>query len=284
MEFERKKMIKNKDKNNNKIKENNSDINGKILLLLKQNWEKIELEYSLLIQNFEKFNQCLLDSEMKKNYKSLILLLDKFKINFKKIFFNLGDDIGSLTGGVNNNYKINNNSNILKTSYDNINNEFAKIESKIKNINNIQARKKMNRKKQLENLELKLNEYMNEFDKIDYEKIDKLYDSYNNDKNEMENIILQNDFIEKYNYKEFEYQNENKDKKEKDKDKEKDMEIINNIMDIKTLNHDSESNTIKLENNKNGKIINEIVNMKEKNKDNAIKYIQSLINNSNSDQ
>ena len=282
MEFERKKMIKNKDKNNNKIKENNSDINGKILLLLKQNWEKIELEYSLLIQNFEKFNQCLLDSEMKKNYKSLILLLDKFKINFKKIFFNLGDDIGSLTGGVNNNYKINNNSNILKTSYDNINNEFAKIESKIKNINNIQARKKMNRKKQLENLELKLNEYMNEFDKIDYEKIDKLYDSYNDDKNEMENIILQNDFIEKYNYKEFEYQNENKDKKEKDKDK--DMEIINNIMDIKTLNHDSESNTINLENNKNDKIINEIVNMKEKNKDNPIKYIQSLINNSNTDQ
>ena len=118
---------------------------------------------------------------------------------------------------------------------------------------------------------------MDELDKLDFNKMDKLYNNFNDvNKKEIENIILQNDFIEQYNYKEFDFQNEN-NKEENYIDKFKGSNQINNQLNINTLNHDSDS--IKIS-NKN-QIINGIVNMKENNKEDAIKYIQSLINKQN---
>ena len=119
---------------------------------------------------------------------------------------------------------------------------------------------------------------MDEIDNLDFNKIDKLYDSYNTNQNKVENIILQNDFIEQYNYKEFEIKNENK-KDNGNNDNDNEEENVEDIMNINTLGHDSESANLE---NKNKKIIIDgILNMNEKNKDNAIKYIQNLIKNEN---
>ena len=280
MKYEEKRSFKNIDKANNKgTVNNNININAKILLLLKQNWDKIEIEYNSLMKKSDEFTKILLDSQIKKEYKLLISLFSNFKDNVRNVFFNVGINIGNLSfnNNNNNNNVDNNNSNIIQASYDNIYNEFLSLESIIKDINNIQINSKKKKKKQFENLENKLHEYMDELDKLDFNKMDKLYNNFNDvNKKEIENIILQNDFIEQYNYKEFDFQNEN-NKEENYIDKFKGSNQINNQLNINTLNHDSDS--IKIS-NKN-QIINGIVNMKENNKEDAIKYIQSLINKQN---
>ena len=275
MKFEEKRSFKNIEKPNIKSTINNN-INAKILLLLKQNWDKIEIEYNSLMKKSEEFTKILLDSQIKKEYKLLISLFSKFKDNVRNVFFNVGINIGNLSSS--NNSKTNNididNNNIIQASYDNIYNEFLSLESIIKDINNIQINSKKKNKKQIENLENKLHEYMDELDKLDFNKIDKIYNNFNDEnKKEIENMILQNDFIEQYNYKEFDFQNEN-NKVEKYIDKFKGSNQINNQLNINTLNHDSDSMKIS---NKN-QIINGIINMKENNKEDAIKYIKSLIN------
>ncbi len=280
MKYEEKRSFKNIDKANNKgTVNNNININAKILLLLKQNWDKIEIEYNSLMKKSDEFTKILLDSQIKKEYKLLISLFSNFKDNVRNVFFNVGINIGNLSfnNNNNNNNVDNNNSNIIQASYDNIYNEFLSLESIIKDINNIQINSKKKKKKQFENLENKLHEYMDELDKLDFNKMDKLYNNFNDvNKKEIENIILQNDFIEQYNYKEFDFQNEN-NKEENYIDKFKGSNQINNQLNINTLNHDSDSMKIS---NKN-QIINGIVNMKENNKEDAIKYIQSLINKQN---
>ena len=281
MKYEEKRSVKNIDKTNNKSTVNNNiHINGRILLVLKQNWDKIEIEFNSLMKKSDEFTKILLDSQTKKEFKLLISLFSNFKDNVRNVFFNVGINIGNLSSNNNNNNNNNvdnNNSNKIQASYDNIYNEFLSLESIIKDINNIQINSKKKKKKQIENLENKLHEYMDELDKLDFDKIDKLYNNFNDEnKKEIENIILQNDFIEQYNYKEFDFQNEN-NKEEKYLDKFKGLNQINNQLNINTLNHDSDSMKIS---NKN-QIINGIVNMKENNKEDAIKYIQSLINKQN---
>ena len=247
---------------------------------LKQNWDKIELEYDSLMKKSDEFNKILVDTEVKKEYKILISLFKNFKGNVRNIFFNVGINISNLTN-INNDIDKNiDNSEKIKSSYDNIYNEFFNLESVIKEINNIQINIKKKKKKQIQNLENKLHEYMDEIDKLDFNKIDKFYNNFKNENlNEIENIILQNNFIEHYNYKEFDFQNENNNQQknylENPEINENNNNQINTKMNINTLNHDSES--IYSENQNKIKIINGIVNMKQNNKDEAIKYIQSLI-------
>ena len=203
-----------------------------------------------------------MDSEIKKQFNSVLLLSNNCKINFKNIFFNLGLKIFNSLKNDNDLNK----SNIINTSYENINSELLNLETLIKNINNIQSQNKKKKKREIENLEDKLHEYMDEIDKMDFNKIDKIFDSYNNDKNNIDNIILQNDFVEKYNSKEFEFQNENN--KEQNNNK---------LLNLNNLNNDNEPKNL---GNKNKDLINDIVNFKENNRDNAIKYIKSLIQQS----
>jgi hypothetical protein len=288
MENEISKAQKSKDKNKYKAKgntnniesnntNNNTNINGKILLIFKQQWDKIELEYNTLIKKIENISKIISSpsKEMQKEIKSLISSLITFKNNLKNIFFNLGINIGNTYNENSdyNEYNNNNNQNTINFSYDIIYNEFVNIESIIKDINIIENKNKRKKRKQIENLENKLHEYMDEIDNLDFNKMDKLYDKYNNNKNEVEKIILQNDFIEQYNYRDFEIKNEKKNNIE--------VNEVNegmNINSLNTLGQDSDS----MRNKK--KIIDGILNMNENNKDNAIKYIQNLIKKEKNDK
>ena len=213
-----KKKEKSKDKN---LIQKISNIDGKLLTFLKENWDKIEIEYDSLIKKSKKFNDYFKEQDIKKEYESLILLFSNFKNNFKNIFFNVGINLANIS--TTDNEKINN-------SYDNVYNEMACLESIIKDINTIQNNNKKNKKIKIQNLENKLHQYMDEIENFDFDKIEKYYDLYNNfDKNDLEKIILKNDFIEQYNNKDVVI---NKGSYEND---------LLNLLNINTLNHDSDN-------------------------------------------
>ena len=73
---------------------------------------------------------------------------------------------------------------------------------------------------------------MDEIENLDFNKIEKVYDIYNNyNKNDIEKILLKNNFIEKYNDKKYNYNNDNFD----------DNIENNNLFKINSLTNDSDN-------------------------------------------
>ena len=223
MDNSKKKQLKKKEKSKDKnLIQKISNIESKLLTTLKQNWDKIEIEYDSLINKLEKFNEYLKEPEIKKDFKTLILLFSNFKNSFKNIFFNVGINIANLSNETSE--KINN-------SYDNIYNEMNDLELVVKDLNIIQKNNKNYKKEKIQKLENKLHEFMDEVDNYDFDKIEKCYDIYkSHNQDDLEKILLQNDFIEKYNIKDIEYKNDI---------------FEDNLLKINTLNHDSDNINIK---------------------------------------
>ena len=219
MKEDKKKFLKNPEKSKDKILiQKITNIDGKFLSILKQSWDKIEKEYETLMKRFEKFNDYLKETEIKKEYNSLITLLSSFKNNFKNIFFNVGINMANLS---------NNTSQKIIYSYDNIYNEITDLELEIEDISSIQNNYRKNKKMKMQKLENKLHEFMDEAENFDFNKIEKYYDVYKlYNKNELEKILLQNNFIEKYNTNKENYKNN---------------VIENDLLNINTLNHDSDN-------------------------------------------
>lgn len=281
--------MSNEEKSNSDSSEKNIifNSNGKILLILKQNWDKIEIKYDSLIKKIEKFSQ-LINGDLKKDFCSIILQFKNFKDNFKNIFFNTGVSIGNLSSHSNNNdSNSNNNTKLIKESYNNIYNEFLNIESLIKDIISIQSNSKKKKMRRVQNLEKKLHEYIDDIDNLNLDKLKEYNSLVKNNKNKenIENLIASSDFLEQYNCEEFDFGQENNElfniSNNKNINDNKNNESDNkfNQIQINTLNHDSEP-TIK---NK-VKIIDDIVNMQPKNQLDAIQYIKSLIRNKSEDK
>ena len=98
----------------------------------------------------------------------------------------------------------------VKNSYDNIYNEFLSIETLTKNMIQNQDKLEKNRNKHFENIEKKLQGYLEEINNFDYEKINEnlnIFDTSDDlDINEKINLILQkNCDVEKYNPFDFNY-------------------------------------------------------------------------------
>ena len=219
MKDDKKKFLKKPEKSKDKnLIQKITNIDGKFLSILKQSWDKIEKEYETLMKRFEKFNEYLKETEIKKEYNSLITLLSSFKNNFKNIFFNVGINMANIS---------NNTSQKIIYSYDNIYNEITDLELEIEDISSIQNNYRKNKKMKMQKLENKLHEFMDEAENFDFNKIEKYYDVYKlYNKNELEKILLQNNFIEKYNTNKENYKNN---------------VIENDLLNINTLNHDSDN-------------------------------------------
>ena len=219
MKDDKKKFLKKPEKPKDKnLIQKITNIDGKFLSILKQSWDKIEKEYETLMKRFEKFNDYLKETEIKKEYNSLITLLSSFKNNFKNIFFNVGINMANIS---------NNTSQKIIYSYDNIYNEITDLELEIEDISSIQNNYRKNKKMKMQKLENKLHEFMDEAENFDFNKIEKYYDVYKlYNKNELEKILLQNNFIEKYNTNKEDYKNN---------------VIENDLLNINTLNHDSDN-------------------------------------------
>ena len=156
------------------------------------------------------FNDSL-EENKKKNFKPIISSLEKFKDDFKNVIFNISLTIGNTTSNSPSKSKNEENINLsVKNSYDNIYNEFLEIESLTKNMIQNQAKLEKNRNKYFENIEKKLQGYLEEVNNFDYEKINQNYNVFDSsddiDINEKINLILQkNCEVEKYNPLEFNF-------------------------------------------------------------------------------
>ena len=187
----------------------------------------------------------------------------------------------------------------MKDSYDNIYNEFLELESLTKHMISNQNKVQKNRNIHFQNIEKKLQGFLEEINDFDFKKINKNYNKIygnlnqiNDNDNEKINILLQrNNFVEKYNPLDYNlniFEN-NKNEEEVEVDDELDDDnmiekedlIKKNQIKREKDNHksNSENNVFLSTEEKEVKILNEIINMNGLNQEEAVKYIQLLINN-----
>ena len=259
--------------------------------IIKEGWDKLSLEYDTIVKNVKSFND-LLDEEHKKNFKSIIISLEKFKDDFKNVIFNISLSIGNISSNSPN--KINNEINInlsVKDSYDNIYNEFLELESLTKQMISNQNKIQKNRSNHFQNIEKKFQGYLEEINDFDFKKINKNFNKLYDDKNlnindnEKINILLQkNNFVEKYNPFEFKF-NDSENYKNEEVEINEDFDY--NISQKEDINKKNSENKNNKENNENVilsneekeiKVLNEIINMNALNQDEAAKYINLLVN------
>ena len=265
--------------------------------IIKEGWDKLSLEYNNIVTNLNSFNDSL-DEEHKKSFKLIITSLEKFKDDFKNLIFNISVSIGNISS--NSPSKNINDINInlsVKDSYDNIYNEFLELESLTKHMISNQNKVQKNRNIHFQNIEKKLQGFLEEINDFDFKKknYNKIYgnlNQVNDNDNEKINILLQrNNFVEKYNPLDYNlniFEN-NKNEEEVEVDDELDDDnmiekedlIKKNQIKREKDNHksNSENNVFLSTEEKEVKILNEIINMNGLNQEEAVKYIQLLINN-----
>jgi hypothetical protein len=266
--------------------------------IIKEGWDKLSLEYNNIVTNLNSFNDSL-DEEHKKSFKLIITSLEKFKDDFKNLIFNISVSIGNISS--NSPSKNINDINInlsVKDSYDNIYNEFLELESLTKHMISNQNKVQKNRNIHFQNIEKKLQGFLEEINDFDFKKLNKNYNKIygnlnqiNDNDNEKINILLQrNNFVEKYNPLDYNlniFEN-NKNEEEVEVDDELDDDnmiekedlIKKNQIKREKDNHksNSENNVFLSTEEKEVKILNEIINMDGLNQEEAVKYIQLLIN------
>jgi hypothetical protein len=293
--------------NNNKIELENPSSNknekGNTFNIIKEGWDKLSLEYNNIVTNLNSFNDSL-DEEHKKSFKLIITSLEKFKDDFKNLIFNISVSIGNISSNSPNQNINDININLsVKDSYDNIYNEFLELESLTKHMISNQNKVQKNRSIHFQNIEKKLQGFLEEINDFDFKKINKNYNKIygnlnqinnnNNDNdNEKVNILIQrNNIVEKYNPLDYNlniFEN-NKNEEEVEIDDELDDDnmiekedlIKKNQIKKEKENHksNSENNVFLSTEEKEVKILNEIINMDGLNQEEAVKYIQLLINN-----
>jgi len=289
-----------KDNNNKKELENppsNKNDKENTFNIIKEGWDKLSLEYNNIVTNLNSFNDSL-DEEHKKSFKIIITSLERFKDDFKNLIFNISVSIGNISSN-NPNKNINDiNINLsVKDSYDNIYNEFLELESLTKHMISNQNKVQKNRSIHFQNIEKKLQGFLEEINEFDFKKINKNYNKlYDNldqiNDNEKINMLLQrNNFVEKYNPSEYNLNIFENNKNEEEVEIEDEIEYDNMIEkgDLSKKNQikkekdnhksNSENNVFLSTEEKEVKILNEIINMDGLNQEEAVKYIQLLINN-----
>ena len=287
-----------KDNKNNVLESPSSKKNDKVntFNIIKEGWDKLSLEYNNIVTNLNSFNESL-DEEHKKSFKLIITLLEKFKDDFKNLIFNISVSIGNISSNSPNKNINDININLsVKDSYDNIYNEFLELESLTKHMISNQNKVQKNRNIHFQNIEKKLQGFLEEINEFDFKKINKnynkIYDKLNQvNENEKINILLQkNNFVEKYNPLEYNLNIFENNKNEEEVEVEDELDY-DNIIEKEDLikknqikkekdNHksNSENNVFLSTEEKEVKILNEIINMDGLNQEEAVKYIQLLIN------
>jgi hypothetical protein len=294
-------MNNNSEKSGQETPKSNKKDKNNTFNVIKEGWDKLSLEYDVIVKNVKSFNDTL-DEEHKKNFKSIILSLEKFKDDFKNVIFNISLSLGNITSNSPN--KNNNEINInlsVKNSYDNIYSEFLELESLTKKLLVNQKKIQKNRNNHFQNIEKKLQGFLEEINEFDFKKINKnmikFYDENNKlnlnnmNNNEKINFLLQkNNIVEKYNPCDFNFSESENNKNDEEIEIDDEYEIENymekdEINNKKKNNSDLNGNKDNTENNllsteeKDIKLLNDIINMDGLNQDDAVKYIQKLIKN-----
>ena len=277
-------------KSENETPKSNNKDKGNAFNIIKEGWDKLSLEYDSIVKNINSFNDSL-DDEHKTIFKQIIISLEKFKDDFKNVIFNISLSIGNInSNSPSNNNEININLSV-KDSYDNIYNEFLDLESLTKKMIANQNKIQKNRNIHFQNIEKKLQGYLEEINEFDFKKINKNYQKFCNENNNLNlnnvnekiNILLQNnDIVERYNPLDFNF-NESENIKIEEEGEFDDEYDFDNIIDkddkLKKNNKIIEENKNKEGSENNDvKLLNEIINIDGLNQDEAVKYIKLLIN------
>ena len=188
----------------------------------------------------------------------------------------------------------------MKNSYDNIYNEFLELESLTKKMLVNQNKIQKYRNNHFQNIEKKLQGFLEEINEFDFKKINKNMNKFNNEKNKINlnqlnsnekiNILLQkNNTVEKYNPSEYNFNDSENNKNEEDLEFDEDYDFdtildkddaIKRIKKIDEINNKENSgNILMTTEEKDIKLLNEIISMDGLNQDEAVKYIQKLIKN-----
>ena len=293
-------MKNNNEKSGSETPKTSKKDKGNTFNIIKEGWDKLSLEYDIIVKNVKSFNDSL-DEEHKNKFKSILLSLEKFKDDFKNVIFNISLSLGNISSNSPN--KNNNEINInlsVKNSYDNIYNEFLELESLTKKMLVNQNKIQKYRNNHFQNIEKKLQGFLEEINEFDFKKINKNMNKFNDEKNKINlnqlnsnekiNILLQkNNTVEKYNPSEYNFNDSENNKNEEDLEFDEDYDfdtyldkddaIKRNKKIDENNNKENSENILLTTEEKDIKLLNEIISMDGLNQDEAVKYIQKLIKN-----
>jgi len=191
------------DNNNNIELENppsNKDDKGNTFNIIKEGWEKLSSEYNTIVKNVNLFNEKL-DEDHKNRFKSIITSLDKFKDDFQTLIITISLSIGNISSNNSNKNFDDVNINLsVKDSYDNIYNEFLELESLTKNMISNQNKVQKNRSIHFQNIEKKLQGFLEEINEFDFKKINKNYNKFYENLNQINNNEKINILLQKNNF------------------------------------------------------------------------------------
>ena len=233
---------------------------SKINSLITDGYEKIINDYTQIEKSFNNilktmplkykdsfinlFNQIEI---MKKHFKSYI---NSINVAFNSLNSNSNTEISDLNLSF---------SKTIKNSYEQISNEFNKIETITKEILENNEKIKEKRKKRVKLLEKKLQSYIEEINNFDFSIINNIYNINIKNNEKISNYILKNQKIEQY-------------KLIDDNDTFLDNNKISSKINNKNYSTESESH----HNNNDNLLINELVKMNMDKEEDVIEFIQTF--------
>ena len=233
---------------------------SKINSLIIDGYEKIINDY---IQIEKSFNNILksIPLKYKDSFVNLFNQIEVMKKYFKSYINSINLALNSLNSNSNTeisdlNFSF---SKTIKNSYEQIRNEFNKIEKISKEVLDTNERLKEKRKKRVKLLEKKLQSYIEEINEFDFSKMNNIYKINIKDNEKVSKYILKNQNIEQY-------------KLIDDNDIILDNNKINSKINNKNYSTESESH----HNNNDNLLINELVKMNMDKEEDIIEFIQTF--------
>ena len=244
----------------NKI-ENTFDI-SKINSLIIDGYEKIINDYTKIEKSFSNILKTI-PLKYKDSFVNLFNQIEIMKKHFKSYINSITLAFNSLNSNSNTNTEISDLnfsfSKTIKNSYEQIRNEFNKIEKISKEVLDTNERLKEKRKKRVKLLEKKLQSYIEEINEFDFSKMNNIYKINIKDNEKVSKYILKNQNIEQY-------------KLIDDNDAILDNNKTNSKINNKNYSTESESH----HNNNDNLLINELVKMNMDKEEDIIEFIQTF--------
>ena len=244
--------------------------------------------YEKLLINYKDIDSFLLNLSLRipNDYKDQILKIKddllSMKDNFKLFISSLNEHISSLAishDSSTNNSDISKSLTItprMKSSYDMISNEFDKLEKITTDIIKCNQNSKEKREKRILLLEKKLQQYCEDVKKVDFNSLEKEYNTFTsnyNDKQIISNYITKNSKVEKYSLLGYE-DSQSVQSEDFFDDQSKNFNTTLHNEEIETEEGNIDNNTI----------VNEIIKNNPSKGEEMIQLIESILSKSNSNK
>ena len=274
-------MLKQDNQQNNKITHHIAMMSNdyqKTKDFINEGYDKILLDY-LSIESF--INNLSSSSDFLDSIKKIKNDLSIMKDNFSSFILAINEMISSLTShdSSTNNSDISKSMTLtprMRSSYDMISNEFDKIEKVTKDIIITNEVKRHKKQKRIILLEKKLQQYCEDVKKVDFNSLEKEYNTFTsnyNDKQIISNYITKNSKVEKYSLLGYE-DSQSVQSEDFFDDQSKNFNTTLHNEEIETEEGNIDNNTI----------VNEIIKNNPSKGEEMIQLIESILSKSNSNK